>query len=136
MDFTTNVKGQLAVSKAEMRAFELGYLPSRPLYDARYDLVVDDGTKLHRLQIKYADGKSSHSSGSVVVKLDYESRTKLLHTYKDGEVDALVVYISQIDKLCFIPKEIFLGKRKLTIRIKNAKNNQKNRIIAAEAYYW
>lgn len=136
MKITTNTKGQLAVSKAELRAFELGYLPSRPLFDARYDLIVDDGKNLKRLQVKYADGKPTNTAGAVVVKLEYVDRKHNTHTYKDGEVDALVVYIPRIDRLCFLPKLTFLNKKKLSIRISKTKNNQKKGIIAAEDYYW
>lgn len=136
MKLTTNTKGQLAVSKAELRAFELGYLPSRPLYDARYDLIVDVESKLLRLQVKYADGKSSNSSGSVVVKLEYTDRRKNTYTYQKNEVDGLIVYIPRIDKLCFFPKNVFVGKRKLNIRLDKSKNNQKKGVIAAEDYYW
>ncbi len=136
MKITTNTKGQLAVSKAELRAFELGYLPSRPLYDARYDLIVDDGKNLIRAQVKYANGKSTNSGGAVVVKLEYEDRQKNVYTYNDSEVDVLIVYIPGVDKLCYFPKEIFIGKRKMSIRTDKAKNNQKHRGIAAEDYYW
>ena len=136
MKVTTNTKGQLAVSKAELRAFELGYLPSRPLFDARYDLIIDDGKRLSRLQVKYADGKPVNTDGAVVVKLEYTNRKKKTYTYRDSEVDALIVYIPKIDKLCFFPKIIFIGKKKLSIRIALSKNNQKKRIIAAKDYYW
>ena len=136
MKITTNTKGQLAVSKAELRAFELGFLPSRPLFDARYDLIIDDGLRLSRLQVKYADGKPTNTSGSVIVKLEYEDRRKNTYTYQNSEVDALVVYIPKIDKLCFFPKPIFVKKRKLSIRIAKSKNNQKKGVIAAEDYYW
>ena len=91
MKVTSNIKGQLAVSKTELRALELGYLPSRPLFDTRYDLIIDDHKSLIRAQIKYADGKSSNSSGAVVVKLEYTDRKNLNHTYEDSEVDVLIV---------------------------------------------
>lgn len=133
---TTNMKGQLAVSKAEIRALELGYIPSRPLYDSRYDLIVDTKKKLIRAQIKYGGGVASNSSGNAVVKLDYETRNRKVYTYNKLEVDALIVYLPQVDKLCFFPKKIFIGKRKICIRILEPKNNQAKRIIAARDYYW
>lgn len=136
MVLTTNRKGQLAVSKAEMRAFELGFIPSRPLYDSRYDLIIDTGANLLRAQVKYANGRPSRNSGAVIVKLEYISRVKNLFTYKQTEVDVLIVYIPIIDKLCFIPNNVFLGKRKINIRISPPKNNQKSRVIAAGDYYW
>lgn len=136
MIITTNIKGQLAVSKAELRAFELGYIPSRPLYDSRYDLIIDNHDKLIRVQVKYGNGKSSNSQGVIVVKLDYENRSKEHFEYKSTEVDALVVYIPVIDKLCYFPLEIFEGKRKLTIRLEKPKINQTKGIIFAKDYYW
>jgi len=136
MELTTNIKGQLAVSKTEIRAFELGYIPSRPLYDSRYDLIIDNKLKLLRIQVKYGNGKSSNSQGAIVVKLDYENRAKNHFEYKSNEVDALVVYIPKIDKLCYFPLEIFEGKRKLTIRIEKPKINQIKAIVFAKDYIW
>lgn len=136
MEITSNIKGQLAVSKAEIRAFELGFIPSRPLYDSKYDLLIDDGFKILRVQIKYADGKPSTSTGAVVVKLEYVDRQKNVHTYQNTQVDALVVYIPKINRLCYFPKKIFVNKRRLNIRISDPKNNQKQRVIFASDYYW
>lgn len=55
MKVTSNVKGQLAIIKAELRALELGYVPSKPIFNSRYDLVIDDYTSLKRVQVKYAN---------------------------------------------------------------------------------
>ncbi len=106
------------------------------MFDTRYDLIIDDRKDLTRIQIKYANGKSKNSSGNVIVKLDYETRQKLHFTYQDTEVDALIVYIPEINKLCYFPKNVFIGKRKISIRLKESKNNQKKGIIAAKDYYW
>lgn len=136
MLLTSNMKGQLAVSKAELRGFELGFIPSRPLYDSRYDLILDNHKELIRVQVKYGDGKSSNSQGAIVVKLDYENRSKQHFEYSKNEVDVLVVYLPKIDKLCYFPLKIFEGKRKLTIRIQEPKINQTKGIIFAKDYYW
>ena len=136
MEVTTNVKGQLAVSKAELRALEKGFIPSRPLFDCRYDLIIDDKTKLNRVQVKFGNGTPSNSTGSIVVKLDYENRTNGHFTYNEAEVDALIVYLPIIDKLCYLPKETFLNKRKINIRFEKSKNNQVKGIIQADKYFW
>jgi hypothetical protein len=136
MKITTNLKGQLAASKTEIRALELGYIPCKPLFDTRYDLILDDFKRLQRIQIKYADGKSMNSQGAVVVKLAYEDRTKHVYAYSKEEVDGLVVYIPKIDKLCFFPPEVFVGKKRLYIRLTKSKNGQKKGIIQAEKYFW
>lgn len=136
MKQTTNTKGQLAITKAELRALELGLIPSRPLFDTRYDLILDNGKNLKRVQVKYANGKPSKSKGAVVVKLAYENRKKKVYTYNSDEVDALIVYLPKIDKLCLFHPDIFVGKRNLNIRIKRPGNNQIKGIIYAEEYLW
>ncbi len=136
MKVTTNRKGQLAVSKAELRAFELGFTPCRPLFDSRYDMIIDDGNSLKRVQIKYADGKMSNSDGSVRVKLEYKDRTNHIYTYQKEEIDGLIVYIPKINKFCYFPPEVYVGKRNLCVRIKPSKNNQIKGVLAAEKYFW
>lgn len=134
---TSNWKGQLAVSKAETHAMELGLVPSRPLMDCRYDLIVDDGKILWRVQVKYANGKSKNSVGSVTANLAYETRhRKLVYTYNSDEVDALIVYIPKIDRLCWFPCEIFAGKKELSIRLAPPLNGQKTKIYYAHDYFW
>ncbi len=134
---TSNWKGQLAVSKVETHAMELGLVPNRPLLDCRYDVIIDDGKKLWRVQVKYANGTPSHSTGSVIAKLAYETRQRRrTYTYNDSEVDALVVYIPKIDKLCWFPCEAFVGKKLLCIRINPPLNGQKTKIFLASDYLW
>lgn len=133
---TTNIKGQLAAAKTELRALELGYLPSKPIFDARYDLILDNGRELKRLQIKYADAKASNSQGCVAVKLAYQNRKRKVYTYQNTEVDGLIVYLPVIDKLCYFEPKMFVGKTRIFIRYLKSKNNQKKGIIAAEDYFW
>ena len=133
---TSNRKGQIAVSKAQVRAIELGFNPCIPVMDCRYDLVLDDGKKLWRVQVKYADGKATHTSGSVIVKLEYNDRTHHSYTYTREEIDALVVYIPKIGKLCWLSPEVYVGKKRLHIRIERPMNNQRNKVILASDYFW
>ena len=136
MKLTSNLKGQLAVSRAELRALELGFIPSRPIFDNRYDLIIDNSKTLKRIQVKYADGIVSNTDGSVRVKLEYTDRTHHTYTYKKGETDGLIVYIPKIDKLCLFPPKIYEGKKTLCVRIKPTKNNQKKKVIDAKNYFW
>jgi len=129
---TTNVKGQIAQSKAELRAIELGFIPSKPIFDARYDLILDNGGELKRVQIKYA---GSYRNGVVVAKLEYNHRNGDRKFYKEDEVDGLIVYIPRLDKLCFFEPEFFIGKSALWIRIEEPKIKNKN-IIFAKNHIW
>ena len=134
----TRQKGQLAVLKFEQEALLRGYVLSRPTMDARYDLILDDGKKLHRVQIKYGDGLSSHSSGCVTVELRrYNGNAgKNPRVYFDSEIDAVAVYIPKIERICWIPPEKFHGKTGLTIRLDPTKNGQAQNLIEAKDYFW
>lgn len=136
MGVTTNYKGFVAETKAIARATELGYNVSRPIMNARYDFILDDGEKLIRVQVKYADAQPSNCSGSVVVKLGYENRTGGVYTYKVAEVDALVVYVPKIDKLCIFPPSMFAGRYRMQLRYIDSKSNQKKGIIFTRDYLW
>lgn len=136
MKVNTNIKGQLAEAKAYLRAAELGYITCKPSFNTRYDMVLDDGKKLLRVQVKYGDAKYSNSTGSIWVKLCYEDRRKNVYTYQIHEVDGLIVYIPKIDKLCYFPPNIFCGKVKLSIRYQRAKSNVTMGIIFAEDFFW
>lgn len=134
---TSNWKGQLATAKAQVRAIELGYLVSIPIMDYRYDLVLDDGKKLWRVQVKYANRKPSQSVGGVGVKLAYETRGRThIYTYSEDEVDALIVYVPKIDRLCWLPCSAFVGKKELILRLEPPLNHQKTKIFYASDYFW
>jgi hypothetical protein len=135
---TSNWKGQLAVGKVQTRALELGYIPSIPFVDCRYDLILEDKQrKLWRVQVKYANGRSMHSSGSVTANLAYETRHRRnVITYNESEVDALIVYVPKLDKLCWFPCEAFVGKKELSIRLDPPLNGQKTKIYYAHDYFW
>ena len=115
---------------------ELGIVPSKPVFDTRYDIILDESGILKKAQVKYANGTPSKSTGAVVVKLAYENRKKKVVTYARHEVDCLIVYIPKIDKLCMMPPETFIGKRNLNIRLNKPGNNQKKGVLFAEDYFW
>jgi hypothetical protein len=134
----TQQRGQFAQLKVELRSAEKECIVSKPTIDARYDLIIDDGSKLTRVQIKYADGKSINSDGVVVVNFRRwagDKRTET-HNYLSSEVDAILVYIAKVDKICWLPPEVFDDKPNLYLRLEPPKNGQKTGIVMAEDYYW
>lgn len=140
----TNVKGAIAEQKVVLRALEKGYVASKPVMDSRYDLVVDDGRKLHRVQVKYANGKSSHSDGAVQVHLtswDHDGvsghrNAKQQRTYTRDEVDAIAIYIPKVDEVVWLEPEVFEGKRAITLRYEPSSNNQRKGIHFVEDFKW
>lgn len=134
---TSNWKGHLAEYKAAARATELGFIVCWPSVDCRYDLILDDGKKLWRVQVKSTNRKISHCSGSVCVNLVYETRhQRKVITYSSHGVDALVVYLPSLDKLCWFLPSDFVGKKSLSLRVEPTKNSQLKKIRYAKDYFW
>ena len=54
MILTTAQKAEIAMAKVRLRAAEKGIAISVPTSDSvRYDLIVDEGARLYRAQVKY-----------------------------------------------------------------------------------
>lgn len=126
------LNGKLAELKVEARALAKGLILSKPTTDARYDFVVDNGKTLQRIQVKYAGIVSAHSSGSTVVDFRNASGRK----YSRDDVDLMLVYVPQIDKvLCFDPP-MWVNKATITIRFAETANGQRRKIVFAMDYVW
>ncbi|HEX8492646.1 MAG TPA: group I intron-associated PD-(D/E)XK endonuclease [Pyrinomonadaceae bacterium] len=110
---STHQKGEIAHIKVMLRALEKGVVLSKPLIASRYDFILDDSQKLERVQVKYAGGKAPHSQGSVKVNLKSWEGRKLRRRYCASEVDALLVYIPQIDAVLRFEAEFFVNARVL-----------------------
>jgi hypothetical protein len=135
----TNQKGEIAQLRAELRAAEKGVLVSKPTRaDARYDLILDEDGTLSRMQVKYADAKSSHSSGVVLVRLDRRmtNASRKLRCYTRKEIDGVLAYVPAVDRMIRLGIEQFDGKWSVHVRLKPPLNNQRKGILFAEDFYW
>lgn len=121
---TTYRKGQIAVCRVLERAAELGWIASIPFTEARYDLVLDQGDgKLLRVQVKYCDSKQRNSQCSVRLDLRKECRNNgKVKTYSSSEIDVILVYIPQVQKICWLRTELFHGKNQISIRLSESRN--------------
>lgn len=132
------IHGLVAQNKAELRAIEKGYIVSKPITEcARYDLIIDNGFALEKVQVKYAGSKQNQSTGSC--KVDFRKKSingKMRNSYTKEEVDAILVYVPEIDKVCYFPIDVVENKSTLTIRYEKSKNNQTQGVINAEDYLW
>ncbi len=136
-----NEKGFIAEQRVILRATEKGYMVSRPLRDdCRYDLIFDDNDSLKRIQVKYADGKPSHSTGAVPLNLaknNKKSGSKYKeYTYSSDDVDVVLAYFPAFDKFCWFDIEDFTGKAHIYVRFEPPANGQKKGINLAIDYDW
>lgn len=120
-------KGNLGEIKVASEFIKWGCTVSFPFGDnARYDLIIDDGDNLKRVQVKYADSKSTNGSWRCVcVSSTNHTTNKKLHDYQN-DVDIIAFYIAELDEcIMFNISEV---KDKLNIYVRNTipSNNQSN----------
>src|SRR5271169_2383582 len=110
MDLTSSQKGELAKLKVEQRSVELGWICSRSPEASRYDVVLDNGKRLFRIQVKYAAAAPGHGTkGAVVANLrgnesddrNLKYRRCKMKKYTKDEIDVVIAYVPQVDKLCW-----------------------------------
>lgn len=135
MPSNTTIKGEVACLHFEMRAHEKGAIISRPTIECGYDRVVDWKGKIYRVQVKYAGGRSSYAAGVAVAQLRRSDRNKQ-QRYTGDEIDAIVCYLPQVGRICWLPAKVWEGKAAISIRYEPAKNNQHNGCFLADDYEW
>ena len=116
---TTNDKSAIAEQKAILRALEKGFIVSRPVSPCRYDLVIDDGERLLKVQVKYGDGVAG-SEGTIKANLGTVCHGKA-NLYKEGQVDLLLIYIPKVDKIIALTPDKFCGRPSIIIRYEPSK---------------
>jgi hypothetical protein len=109
LDFvlTTDQKGAIAESEIAAAAIKLGVGVYRPLSDgARYDLVFDVGSRLLRVQCKWAA-----RTGDVIV-------------IRATEVDLIAAYCLDLDRCFLLSADRFDGRTHVQLRTAPSRNNQ------------
>jgi hypothetical protein len=100
---TSNQKGAIAEEAIALAATELGIVVCRPNTDARYDLILDCGHRLLRVQCKWAQQR-----GDVVAVVTggcwfSPGRGYVRTSYAPTEVDAVAAYCQALDRCFLIP---------------------------------
>jgi len=102
--------------------------------NVRYDLVVDYGTRLSRVQCKtgrYRNGAVAFNSCSSYA---HHPNPKALKRDYTGEIDEFAVYCPDLGTVYVIPIEDVSTKRVCALRIDPPRNNQRQRVRLAAAY--
>ena len=131
---TTNQKGALAETALAKAALEVGYDVYRPMFEGgRYDLIVDTGGRLLRVQCKWAPLQRD-----VVVVRSYTARRNadglLRHPYVAGEFDVMGAYCAELDRCYLIPYEAIDGMVQISLRTRPTRNNQHLGVRLASHY--
>jgi PD-(D/E)XK nuclease superfamily protein len=130
----STIKGAIAEAAITMAAVELGFVVLRPLTEGRrYDLVIDTGPKLLRVQCKWG----RRLCGVVAVRLATCRHTPQGYVrswYGPDEVDGIGVYCHELKRCFYLPIEAVAGRSEIRLRLTPAANNQEAAINWAAQY--
>jgi hypothetical protein len=117
---TTNQKGAIAETALAAEAARRGICVARPLFDLAYDLILDLGVSLLRVQVKWA----LRHDDVVVVRCRRSRRGPqgLIHRgYELGEIDAIGAYCLELDTCYLLPTELSVGRAAVQLRLAPAR---------------
>ena len=130
MEKSTQYVGQLTEQKCFVKCLEAGYSISKPLFDnARYDFILDTGSRLLRIQVKSSswnedhsaftfNGYSQHSTGNGNKRMKYTNKEiDYFMTEKDGKF-----YLYPAEEEGFVSKCLRITSKQNQSQIKWAKN--------------
>lgn len=131
--------GTLAELRVAIRATEKGLIPSRPLTEGcRYDLLLDDGQRIWRAQVKQGNS-DLYNSGSIC--LDFRSANrpdgsskKLCYTA--AEIDTIIIYLPKTSNFYWLPPAVWDGKSSISLRLTPTRNGQTKNCIFADQFVW
>lgn len=131
---TTDQKGNLAEQAVVLAAARAQLAVLRPVGEgSRYDLVFDLGSRLIRVQCKWAPRR-----GEVVVVRCQSCRRgpdgQMWRPYTAEQVDAIAAYCPEVDACYFIPITRVEGSRQIQLRLTPARNAQRGAIAWAHDY--
>jgi hypothetical protein len=112
---------------------ELGYAVSKPLGEnQRYDLIADDGQRLHRVQVK-----TGRIRNGVIVfnccSTHGHRRSALKTRPYTGQIELLAVYCPENRKV-YLLREADLTRSKILLRLVPTRNNMVKTIRWAAEY--
>ena len=130
MKTDTQYIGYLTEQKCFVKCLESGFNISKPIFDnARYDFILDTGTKLLRIQVKSSawnedhtaftfNGYSQHSTGNGNKRMKYTNKEiDYFMTEKDG-----VFYLYPAEEEGFVSKCLRIESKQNQPQIKWAKD--------------
>jgi hypothetical protein len=129
---TTNQKGAIAEAAVALEAARLGIGVYRPIGDERCDLIFDIGSRLLRVQCKWA----RRYDDVVVVRLYSARRARdgLRRTfYSEEEIDAFAAYCDDTAS-CYFFELADLAQNEMRLRLGPTRNNQAKGVRWAKDY--
>lgn len=117
MDMNSTQMGELAETLFCYEAQKNRLKVSRPITTERYDVLVDNGEKIFKVQIKSCYRDMNHCD-AYKIKIENGKRER----YKKGEIDILACYVSNADCWYIMSLEELGDRGHITVRVHNRKS--------------
>ncbi len=124
-ELTTNQKGAIAEEAIAAAATKLGIIVCRPNLDARYDLVLDLGDRLLRVQCKWGAKRDDIVVIHTQCSRHTPGRGYVRTTYCEPEVDAIAAYCQELEACYLLPIAEVAGLAAIRLRLAPARNGQR-----------
>ena len=102
--------------------------------NTRYDLVIDDGCRLARVQCK--TGRLREGAIRFATCSSYAHHARPSHGRRDylGQVDYFAIYCPETNGVYLVPIEEMTARAKGSLRVTPAQNGQRRRVRLADDY--
>ncbi|HLY94078.1 MAG TPA: group I intron-associated PD-(D/E)XK endonuclease [Gaiellaceae bacterium] len=130
---TTNQKGAIAETAVIHEAIKLGIGVYVPIADEPSDLILDLGSRLLRVQCKWA----VRTSDVIVIRTRRcrRGREGLIHrSYSADEIDVIAAYCPDTNACYLLPQELSVDRVAVQLRLEPPRNNQIRGIKWARDY--
>jgi hypothetical protein len=102
--------------------------------NTRYDLVIDDGERLARVQCKTGRLRGGAVAFNVCSSYAHHPNPRNVRRDYQGQVDYFAVFCRETRRSYLIPIDKLRMKRQARLRVEPARNNQRNGIRFASEY--
>jgi PD-(D/E)XK nuclease superfamily protein len=102
--------------------------------NTRYDLVIDDGVRLARVQCKTGRLRDGAVRFRPCSYYAHHPNPKTTHRHYAGQVEWFGVHCPETDGVYLIPIEDVPNRRSAALRVDPPRNGQRKKIRAAAAY--
>lgn len=134
-ELTTNHKGAIAEAAIALEATKLGFEVLRPLQEGRrYDLVLDTGPRLWRVQCKWGNLRDGVVAVRTGTSRHSPTQGYVVTTYSPEEIDAIGIYCAGYDECLLVPIEEVSGMTHLHLRVDPTRNGQRCGVRMAAQY--
>ena len=133
---STSRVGAIAELEIATAAVRAGLTVLRPVAEqARYDLALEIGPRLFRVQCK--SGALDQRAGVIKVGLQstwYSPQGYVRTTYSTREIDLVGVYCAAVDRSYLLPAALVTDRRAIWLRLRPPRNHQRAAINSASRY--